>query len=425
MQLRRMNSEAKKTFKLVCLGCRVNQYEVQGYRDQLTLLGCEEITDPETPADICIVNTCAVTSSAESSGRHAIRQMCRQNPEARLVVTGCLGEADKSFFASLGRECLLVPNKEKHLLIEKLFPQMEDFPEFRIRSFEGKSRAFIKVQDGCNSFCSYCIIPYLRGRSVSRPSQEILEEIRTLIEGGYREVVISGINVGDYSHEGDSLASLLRKIDMLPGLERLRVSSIDPDDVQEDLCQALVSCKHTCPSSHLVLQSGSNAILKRMNRKYTRNMFLDCVERLRSFDPHYTFTTDVIVGFPGESDQDFEDTVKIVEDVGFIKVHIFPYSPRPRTRAYSYEGQVPAQILAERKKYLAEVAKTVAKKEMEKRLGTRTTVLVEQVSCGEACGHTPYFDMVRFPIKGEVSINTMVPVVLLEVKEESFSGEQV
>ncbi|WP_201456742.1 tRNA (N(6)-L-threonylcarbamoyladenosine(37)-C(2))-methylthiotransferase MtaB [Chlamydia sp. 17-3921] len=419
-------AEATKTFKLVCLGCRVNQYEIQGYRDQLTMLGYVEIFDANTPADLCIVNTCAVTSAAESSGRHAVRLVCRQNPDACLVVTGCLGEADKQFFLSLGRQCLLVPNKEKGHLIAKLFPHLEEPPEFRIRSFEGKSRAFIKVQDGCNSFCSYCIIPYLRGRSVSRSHKAILEEISTLVDRGYREVVVAGINVGDYCDGEVSLASLIQKIDQIQGLERIRISSIDPEDVNEDLCNTLVSCRHTCPSSHLVLQSGSNAILKRMNRKYTRNMFLDCVEKLRSFDPHYTFTTDVIVGFPGESDQDFEDSVKIIEDIGFIKVHIFPYSPRPRTKAYAYEAQIPQKIIAERKKYLAEIAKNVAQREMKKRLGITTSVLVEQVlNSGEAVGHTPYFEKVFFPASLGTSENSLVSVILEDVREDGFLGVQI
>ncbi|WP_348663804.1 tRNA (N(6)-L-threonylcarbamoyladenosine(37)-C(2))-methylthiotransferase MtaB [Chlamydia vaughanii] len=417
--------EVKGTFKLVCLGCRVNQYEIQSYRDQLTFLGYCEIADPEVPCDLCIVNTCAVTGSAESSGRHAVRQLCRKNPDAFLVVTGCLGEADKAFFSSLDRQCLLVANKDKHQLMEKIFPYLQDLPEFRIRSFEGRSRAFIKIQDGCNSFCSYCIIPYLRGRSRSRPAGEILEEISGLISQGYREVVIAGINVGDY-HDGEhSLADLIRKVDDIEGIERIRISSIDPEDVQEDLREVLISGKHTCHSSHLVLQSGSNAILKRMNRKYSRSDFLNCVDALRSLNPKYTFTTDVIVGFPGETDQDFEDTLKVIEDVGFVKVHIFPFSPRERTKAYTFSSRLPQSVISERKKHLADVAKEVSRREMAKHLGETLSILVERIDQGYAYGHSTYFDMVSFPADDDVAVNTLVNVRMDSVEEDILKGKRV
>ncbi|WP_286027416.1 tRNA (N(6)-L-threonylcarbamoyladenosine(37)-C(2))-methylthiotransferase MtaB [Chlamydia gallinacea] len=418
-------AEVKGTFKLVCLGCRVNQYEIQSYRDQLTFLGYREAADTD-PCNLCIINTCAVTRSAESSGRHAIRQICRQNPEAFLVVTGCLGEADKEFFSSLGRQCLLVSNKDKHQLMEAIFPHLKKFPEFRIRSFEGKSRAFIKIQDGCNSFCSYCIIPYLRGRSRSRPAEDILREISDLIAQGFREVVLAGINVGDYNDGRHTLADLIRKVDGLEYLERIRISSIDPEDVQQDLREAILFGKHTCHASHLVLQSGSNAILKLMNRKYLRQDFLHCVESLRAVDSQYAFTTDVIVGFPGETEQDFEDTLRIIEDVGFIKVHIFPFSPRARTKAYAFPAQLPPSVIYERKKYLAAVAEKVAHREMQKRLGKVYSVLVEKIdSQGRAYGHTSYFDMVCFPADPEVSVNSLVDVSMDAIEEGILKGRRV
>ncbi|AHK62968.1 tRNA (N(6)-L-threonylcarbamoyladenosine(37)-C(2))-methylthiotransferase MtaB [Chlamydia avium] len=418
-------AEVKGTFKLVCLGCRVNQYEIQSYRDQLTFLGYREATDVD-PCDLCIINTCAVTRSAESSGRHAVRQVCRQNPEAFLVVTGCLSEADKNFFSSLGRQCLLVSNKDKHQLMEKIFPHLKELPEFRIRSFEGKSRAFIKVQDGCNSFCSYCIIPYLRGRSRSRPAENILKEVSDLISQGFREVVLAGINVGDYNDGSHTLADLIRKVDNLENIERIRISSIDPEDVDQSLQEAIIFGKHTCHSSHLVLQSGSNAILRLMNRKYSRKDFLHCVESLRSLDPQYTFTTDVIVGFPGETEQDFEETLRIIQDVGFIKVHIFPFSPRERTKAYTLPSQVPPSVIYERKKYLASVAEEVAYLEMKKRIGGTYSVLVEKIDDqGIAHGHTSYFDMVCFPSDSKVFVNTMVDVRIDSVEEGILRGNRI
>ncbi|WP_213318614.1 tRNA (N(6)-L-threonylcarbamoyladenosine(37)-C(2))-methylthiotransferase MtaB [Chlamydiifrater volucris] len=408
-----------RTFRLVYLGCRVNQYEVQAYRDQLTVLGYREVKDGEEPADVCIVNTCAVTGSAESSSRHAIRQLIRRNPEARVFVTGCFADADKEFFRSLGEACILVPNKEKHLLVEKIVPYAEELPEFAVKRFEDRSRVFIKVQDGCNSFCSYCIIPYLRGRSTSRSLPSIVKEIRGVVEQGYKEIVITGINVGDYRDQDKSLADLIRTVDAIEGVERIRISSIDPEDVNEDLRDAVLSGRATCPSLHLVLQSGSNAILKRMNRKYNRQDYLDCVESLRVRNPEFSFTTDVIVGFPGETEGDFLDTVKVIETVGFVKVHIFPFSARRRTKAYEFSGALSPEVIGERKRQLSELAERVAYSSRARRIGKETSVLVESIHNGQAFGHSEFFESVWFPHEGQTLVNDVVDVM---IEENSLNG---
>ncbi len=335
--------ESKKKFKVVTLGCRTNQYESQVYADQLVALGYHK-AQSEEPAELCIVNTCTVTESADSSSRHQIRQLARQNPGARIIVTGCMVDSAGPELLNLGVE-QLISNKDKENLLSFVFPG-EEIPEFEIKQFEAHTRAFVKVQDGCDSFCTYCILPYVRGRSRSRRMEEILKEIQGLIASGFKEVVLTGINVGDFDgapHEGETpvrLSELVRAVDALEGLQRLRVSSIDPDEVDDDLADAILNGKNTCPSMHIVLQSGSNVILKRMNRKYTREIFLEAVDRLKKARPDFTFTTDVIVGFPGESERDFQDTLDVMEHVRFAKVHMFPYSVRKRTRAALYPNKI-------------------------------------------------------------------------------------
>ena len=300
-----MTKALNKKFKIISLGCRTNQYESQAYHDQLISLGYSVAEEGEE-AEICIVNTCTVTESADSSSRHAIRQLAKENRESKLLVTGCFAERQTELVKQIEGVTHVVPNREKEQLLTAIFPE-EELPEFSIKRFEAHTRAFVKVQDGCNSFCTYCIIPYVRGRSRSRRVEEIIQEIKDLIANGYKEVVLTGINIGDFDGgvaEGDRpvrLAELVRLVDRLPGLERLRVSSIDPDEVDDELADAILNGKTTCPSMHIVLQSGSNVILKRMNRKYTRQIFLETIERLREANPDFTFTTDVIVGFPGET----------------------------------------------------------------------------------------------------------------------------
>ncbi|MCB1149200.1 MAG: tRNA (N(6)-L-threonylcarbamoyladenosine(37)-C(2))-methylthiotransferase MtaB, partial [Chlamydiia bacterium] len=339
-----------KKFKITALGCRTNQYEAQAFTDQLLALGYEAAAEGE-PADLCIVNTCTVTASADSSSRHEIRKLASDNPHAPIYVTGCYAERDPKAVKDLPNVAGVIPNQDKEALIKALFPDAESLPEFNIERFEAHTRAFVKVQDGCNSFCTYCIIPYVRGRSRSREASDIIQEVERLVSNGFKEIVLTGINIGDFDGGAvkSNLAELTRLVDAVEGVERVRISSIDPDEVDDDLLDAVVNGKKTCQSMHIVLQSGSNVVLKRMNRKYTRQMFLETCERLRTASPDFTFTTDVIVGFPGETEEDHKETLKILEEVRFAKVHMFPYSDRPRTRASLYPNKVDNGAKARRK----------------------------------------------------------------------------
>lgn len=422
-----------KKFKIITLGCRTNQYESQAYRDQLESLGYTEAQDHES-ADICIVNTCTVTESADSSSRHAIRQLGRENPGSQLLVTGCFAERQPQVVKQLNGVAHVVPNAEKENLLARIFPE-ESLPEFSIKHFDSHTRAFVKVQDGCNSFCTYCIIPYVRGRSRSRTPEDILIEVRSLIASGYKEIVITGINVGDYDGgvpKGETpftLANLVRLVDKEPGLERLRVSSIDPDEVDEDLADAILNGKNTCHSMHIVLQSGSNVILKRMNRKYTRQIFLETIDRLTKASPHFTFTTDIIVGFPGETDADFFETLSVMQEVKFAKVHMFPYSDRPRTRSMLMPNKVPADVIKFRKQEVMHMAEKFAFELREKYVGKRMFVLTESRDKeypNKISGHTDNFLMVWIEhANANIPSNQLVEVELIANTPEGLIGRTI
>lgn len=382
-------------YRVVTLGCRTNQYESQAYVSQLQALGFQPAVADE-PVSLCIVNTCTVTGAAERDSRREIRKLLEKHPDAQVVVTGCAVEADPGFAREFAGRVHLVPNQQKERLIEQLFPHLTEFPEFQLRQFEEHTRAFVKVQDGCNSFCTYCIIPYTRGRSRSRPIPEILDEIRGLVARGYQEVVLTGINIGDFDGggKGKRLSELIQEVDALEGIQRIRISSIDPDEIDDDLARVVLEGKYTCPSMHVVLQAGSNVVLKRMNRKYTRQIFLHTIQRLRQANPDFTFTTDIIVGFPGETEQDFEATLEVVRQVRFAKVHMFPYSKRLRTRAASYSDQVPPAVLHMRKDRLLREAEIAAFHLRNEYVGREMTVLTETReadSPGWIRGHTANF----------------------------------
>lgn len=419
-------TKSNKKFKIVSLGCRTNQYESQAYQDQLIALGYTAAQEGEE-AEVCIVNTCTVTESADSSSRHAIRQLARENRNSQLLVTGCFAERQPQVVAQIEGVTHVVPNRDKEQLLTNLFPE-EDLPEFSIQRFEAHTRAFVKVQDGCNSFCTYCIIPYVRGRSRSRSVDEILQEVHQLIANGYKEVVLTGINIGDFDGGQEEspvrLAELVRLVDQVPGLERLRISSIDPDEVDDELADAVLNGKKTCPSMHVVLQSGSNVILKRMNRKYTRQIFFETIDRLRAAQPDFTFTTDIIVGFPGETEIDFHDTLEVMQQVKFAKVHMFPYSDRPRTRSALMPNKVPQEVIKDRKQAVLRLSEQLAFEMRQPYVNRRMWVLTESLDdkrLGGITGHTANFLPVW--IEGaHFTSNQLVEVELVANTPEGLIG---
>ncbi|NGX50627.1 MAG: Threonylcarbamoyladenosine tRNA methylthiotransferase MtaB [Chlamydiae bacterium] len=382
-----------KKYKVVTLGCRTNQYESQALSDQLRKKGYVQ-AQPDERAEICIVNTCTVTRSADKRSLTQIRKLAREHNPEKLIVTGCYAER----LGDVSGVTHVVKNSDKEALLPLIFPE-EEWPEFRIERFEAHTRAFVKIQDGCNSYCSYCVIPSVRGRSRSKKLFDILQEVETLVENGYREVVLTGINIGDFDGNQTPpvrLADLVRQVDQVEGLDRLRISSIDPDEVDDDLLDAVINGKKTCPSMHIVLQAGSNLTLKRMRRKYTKQDFLEATARLTNHNPDFTFTTDVIVGFPGESEEDFQETLDLIREIKFAKVHMFPYSDRPKTRASRMPNKVTKEVIEERKHRLLEVAEREAFQLRNKFVGREVDVLLES----KDRGHTEHFLSVSIPTAG-------------------------
>lgn len=420
-----MTHQERQKYRVVSLGCRTNQYEGQAFQDQLEASGFSLASQNEA-ADICIVNTCTVTEQADAASRHEIKKLKKENPNSKIIVTGCFAENHPEDAASIAGVDKVVSNKDKENLLSLVYPEKE-FPEFSVKRFNANTRAFVKVQDGCNSFCSYCIIPYVRGRSRSRSLDDILKEIQDLIDNGFKEIVLTGINIGDFDGGSENppvrLAELVRKVDSMEGIHRIRVSSIDPDEVDEDLADAILNGKKTCHSMHVVLQSGSNVILKRMNRKYTRQIFFKTVDFLRNESPDFTFTTDIIVGFPGETEIDHQDTLSAMREVCFAKVHMFPYSDRERTKASAMPNKVSPSIISRRKQEVLRLSEKLSFELRESFLGREMTVLTEKrEGHGKIEGHTENF--LNVLIQSDIlKPNEIVRVKLIENTPAGLIGE--
>lgn len=415
-----------KKYKLATLGCRTNQYETQAYQNQLKAVGYQEAQEGEQ-ADLCIVNTCTVTHSADSHSRNQIRKLRKKYPKAKIAVTGCMVEKSKNKLLEIPEADFVISNKNKDHLLDEIFPEI-DFPEFAISEVDSQTRAFIKVQDGCNSFCSYCIIPYVRGRSKSKTIEQVVKEVENVVLSGTKEIVLTGINIGDFDG-GDPknpkrLPQLVEAVHKVEGLERIRISSIDPDEVDDELIEVIHNSPKLCHSMHIVLQSGSNWILNRMNRKYTRQMFFDTIDKLKNVSRDFTFTTDIIVGFPGEREQDFIDTLEVMQEVNFAKVHMFPYSRRERTKAALYEDFVPEKIVAQRKNELLRLSEKYSYKLRGKYVGKKAIVLTESSQDGKTFGYTPHF--LKVEILGKtIPSNELVEVYLKENTPSGLIGKRM
>lgn len=382
-----MNSE-DRTCRLVTLGCKVNQYETQLVREALAQNGFREAEEGES-ADLCLVNTCTVTNTGDSKSRQVIRQLAKKNPGSKTIVMGCYATRDPQAVSELPNVIEVVTDKRELPDVLSRFG-IVDMPA-GISEFEGRHRAFVKVQDGCILKCSYCIIPTVRPGLRSRRPADIEDEIRRLVDGGYREIVISGVHVGHFGVDTNNLKAgdqperlwdLFRRLDRIPGDWRMRLSSIETVEVNDDFIKAAGDCEHLCPQFHPALQSGSESVLKRMRRRYRVSRFLDRLEQIREMlgnDP--AFTTDVIVGFPGETEEEFEETVETCRQARFMKVHVFPFSRRDGTPAATMPGQLPGNVIKDRVKILSDVERDLALDFYTSRIesGQQQRVLAERV----------------------------------------------
>jgi threonylcarbamoyladenosine tRNA methylthiotransferase MtaB len=373
-----------RTCRLVTLGCKVNQYETQLVKEALEQNGYREATDGEA-ADLCVVNTCTVTGTGDAKSRQVIRQLARQNPGTRTLVMGCYATRDPQTVSRLPGVFEVV--RDKRELGDVLARQgINDIPR-GISHFEGRKRAFVKVQDGCILKCTYCIIPYVRPGLASRSPADIEEEVRRLVDNGYSEIVLSGIHVGHYGVDTTRAKSglppfrlwhLFRKLDRIPGSWRMRLSSIEAAEINDDFVSAAGDCEHLCPQFHPALQSGSEAVLLRMRRRYSVKRFLEKIETMRERLDHPAFTTDMIVGFPGETEEDFEQSLAVCRQVNFMKVHVFPFSTRAGTKAAEFPNQVSPTRIRERVNRMHELEHELALQYYRTLIDAPLEILVEQ-----------------------------------------------
>lgn len=375
-------------FVLQTFGCKSNQYESQAIRESLLAEGFEETSDP-AEADAYIINSCAVTSRAGASCRNAARKAIRANKRLHLVATGCAVDAEEDWPEKLGFHAILA-NAQKHGIadlllahVQTLSPALPEEDRFglAISSFHRHTRAFLKIQDGCDNHCSYCVVPKARGRPESRPSEDILAEAARLVAAGHPEIALTGINIGVYRHQGLNLAGLTLRLAQTPGLRRLRLGSIEPQEVTEDLLLVMRDHDVVCPHLHLPLQSGDAGVLAAMNRRYRPGEFLDKVELARKILDQPAITTDVIVGFPGEDEAAFRNTLALCREAAFSRMHVFLFSARPGTPAAAMERRVPDGVVEKWKQELLELGDTQAAAFALSRVGTVERAIAETAGC--------------------------------------------
>lgn len=415
------------------LGCKVNLYESEYITDQFQKAGYEIVPFQEI-ADVYIINTCSVTNTSDVKSRKVIHQAIRRNPDACIVAIGCFIEANHDYRED-GVDILLGnANKSKVLeYVERYWqtkqkanyfvtPIPEKFDDMTMSTFLGRTRAFIKIQDGCENFCSYCIIPYVRGKCRSKNFQTVLEEIQNYVQHGYKEVVLTGIHTGNYGVDlGTDFAALLREIVKINGLVRLRISSIEITELTDEVLQIIRDNDVIVDHLHIPLQAGSDKILRLMNRKYDLAYFKQKMEQIREIRPDISLTTDIIVGFPFETEEDFQDTLSFVREVQFSKVHVFPYSRRSGTVAADMAEQVPGDVKKDRVRRLLALSKELETEYMKKFIGKTLPVLMEVNRTDYSLGHTSNYLLVKVP--GEYQSEDLVDVTITDVSYPYCLGE--
>lgn len=417
------------------LGCKVNQCEAEAIKTQMKDMGYE-ICDFSQKADVYIINTCSVTKEGERKSRQIVRRAHALNENAEIFITGCACQKEPEIFKSIKGVKIVCGNSKKHLLSKMIKEKsdgifVEDMAKYDCYdempdSAVEKTRAFIKVQDGCNNFCSYCIIPYLRGRERSRKIENIIKESTKLRDMGFKEIVINGIHLSSYGKEWDfkpSLKDVVKEICQIEGIERVRLGSLEPRVITDEFLKVLSENKEFCPNFHLSLQSGSDTVLKRMNRKYSTSEYFSAVQRIRKFYPQASISTDIITGFPGETDEEFNETLDFVKKVGFAWIHVFPYSKREGTVADKMPNQIEKEIKNQRAHVLSKLANEKGEEYRAQFIGKTKSVLCETNENNIQSGLTKEHILVQFesaPIENEI-----VKVKITKVAENGLWGERI
>ncbi len=401
------------------LGCRLNQHETDAVAAKFTQAGYE-IVKFDQEADVYIINTCSVTAKSDRKSRNLINR-ARRESEALVVVTGCYVDGAKEGLEEDGLTYIIDNDKKSHIFelvdshfgSENIHPATLDADRFGFNADENPlhTRALVKIHDGCDNFCTYCIIPHVRGRAVSRDINEVIDQSRRLIESGFKEIVLTGINISRYKWIEYTFADVVEKILDLPGDFRLHIPSMEPENVTDRFIE-MINHPKLCRHIHLCLQSGSDRILKAMNRKYSSGQFIDIVKRIKAVAPDFNITTDIIVGFPGETDEDFAETLKVAETVKFGHIHTFKYSRREGTPAAKMQEQVPEKTKSARSEELRNLADKLKSEYRNGFIGKEQTVLVEKIKDGVATGYSQYYTPVRFAAGGTIKENSFVKVTV-------------
>lgn len=428
-----------KSVASFALGCKVNQVESEAIAEAFAEKGYNIVSIDEK-ADIYVINTCTVTNFGDKKSRQIIRRVKRQNPEAIVVVTGCYAQTAAEEIKKIDGINIVMGTKGRNSVVEEVEKYSVEkgivdtvgeimaeklFEPISIHKLAGRTRAYLKIQDGCSQFCSYCIIPYARGPVRSRQEDEVIKEVESLAQNGFKEVVLTGIHVASYGKDlhTTNLLEIIKKVHSINGIERIRFSSIEPNVVTEEFMKELSLLKKVCRHFHLSLQSGCDRTLKAMNRKYTAEKYFNAVEIIRKYWPDAAITTDIIVGFPGETDDDFEECCAFARNVGFSKIHVFPYSPKKGTPAAEMANQIHPQVKESRSKRLIALSDAMADSFIEKFIGEKVEVLFEQrLENGFFEGHTSNYISVLVECSEDIK-NKIFNVKLTKVEKEKAFGE--
>ncbi|MDY2888176.1 MAG: tRNA (N(6)-L-threonylcarbamoyladenosine(37)-C(2))-methylthiotransferase MtaB [Candidatus Caccosoma sp.] len=424
-----------KKFYIYSLGCKVNSYEIEAIKDELLNAGLE-ISD-ENEADYIIINTCCVTNNAASKSRQKIHSFHLKNKAAKIIVMGCYVQGFEDEVKGIDGISLLVGtnnrSKIKDYIINdennkiSLVGDIKDFTKYEelsITSYFENTRAYLKIQDGCNNFCSYCIIPYVRGVIKSRNKDEVINEAKHLIKMGYKEIVLTGIHTGSYGKDlsNYTFSNLVRDLLALDGLYRLRISSIEESEIDDDLINMLINDDKLAKHLHIPLQAGSDHILKLMNRKYDLQTYINNVKNIQNKVKDIAISTDIIVGFPNETEEDFMETIKTSKEIGYSKIHVFPFSSRKGTVASKMKNQINGNIKKERCNELISLSNKLGYEYNKKFLNKVVSVLIEEKENDYYVGHTTNFIKVKIESIQNIERNSIINVVIKEVYDSYVIG---
>lgn len=432
--------EKKLSVGILTLGCKVNQYESVAIAEEFAARGYL-VSSPQEICDVYVVNTCTVTSESDRKVRQAVRRLLHKNPNAFLLVTGCLGQTDPAQLAAIAGVDFVCGNAKKLSVVDAAdrlvadgkkaetaqtvtdAPDAFGFEPMHISHFD-RTRAYVKIEDGCESRCTYCIIPAARGKIRSKLPDDVIAEVTRLTENGCREVVLTGIETASYGKDlkNCDLAELLLRVDRIPNVGRVRLGSLDPTLMKQSFVDRIKELPSLAPHFHLSMQSGSDSVLARMKRKYNSRMALDGMERLRQAIPDVQFTTDMIVGFPGETEEEFLQTLDFIKQAKFLMIHAFPYSKRKGTPAAEMQDQIPEEIKHARLKQLTDLQAEIQTGILTETVGTTVDVLFETWRDGIACGHTPSF--LEVCVKAPFPLHALtLPVRITEISGSVCMGE--